>query len=75
MRCEAQAQASSRRMKGTFELNTGKLNFVSVAPWQVGRFITQMAAPSQECLQRDAALFDERDHLISIPRLFCNANA
>ena len=68
MRCEAQAQASSRRMKGPFELNTGKLNFVSVAPWQAGRFITQMTAPSQGCFQRDAALFDERDHVIRIPR-------
>src|SRR5256886_15794507 len=68
MRCEAQAQASSRRMKGPFELNTGKLNFVSVAPWQAGRFITQMTAPPQGGFQRDAALFDERDHVIRIPR-------
>src|SRR5260370_31023790 len=74
MRCEAQAQPSSRGMQSVFELHTGKPDFVSISPRQTRRLIAQVPDPSQRCLQREASLLKKRDYVIGIPRLFPDAN-
>jgi hypothetical protein len=74
-RRETQAQPASQGMQGLFEFHTGKLDFVSITPWQTCRLIAQVAVPSQRRFQWEASLLKERDHVIRIPRLFRNASS
>jgi len=56
MRREAQAQPASRRVQRVFELDAGKLDFVTITPRQDRWLIGKMAVPPQRRLQGDASL-------------------
>jgi len=75
MRREAQAQAASRRVQRVFELDAGKLDFVSVTPWQARWLIAKVAVPSQRRPYWESPLLRQRDDVVRMPRLFRNARA
>jgi hypothetical protein len=62
-------------MQHLFELDTGKFNLVSIAPWQARWLIAKAAVPSQRCLQRETSLLQERDNVVRLSPLFGNANS
>src|SRR4029077_15807270 len=62
-------------MQSLFEFDTGKLDFISITPWQTCRLIAKVAVPSQRRFQWQASLLEERDHVIGVPRLFRNASS
>jgi len=50
MRRKAWAQAASRWLQRVFERGAGKLDFVTITPWQACWLIAKMAGPSQRRL-------------------------
>jgi len=62
-------------MQRLFELDPGKLDFVSITPWQPRLLIATVAVPPQRRLQWEASLLHERNHLLRIPRLLRNSSS
>src|SRR5579859_6967687 len=75
MRCEAHTQATLCRKSCALKLDSGQINFKTVAPGQFCRFVAQAAAPAQRGLDREASLLQKRSNVIRWPRLFGDASS